>query len=571
MPFVPALGVSDFRSLRESGAGYVDKTAFISQLLADPTEVVLFPRPRRFGKTLNLSALAYFLQRRDEDLSHLFQDLAVWSDPNARAHFQQHPVVLLSFKDIKATSYASALRAISNEMQRLYGEYHEPLRAALQPDEGGPYRRILGGEATEEDLWRSLRDLIDALARHHGRRVVVLIDEYDTPIQSGYLHGFFDEVTLFFRNFLSAALKDNPSLLKGVLTGVLRVARENLFSGLNNVFVHSILGAEYSTAFGFTEPEVAAIVAAADIPGGAADEARLRDLAAWYDGYLFGGEVVYNPWSILSYLKTGKLRPHWVNTSSNELLRDLLTRRGAGLSHDMEALLRGDAIEARIDEHIALRDVDRRPEALWNFLLFAGYLKPVTLRDEDGELFATLAIPNLEVKFAYRDVFRAWIEQGLPESRHLDMLLTALLTGDAPELAALLEHLLLTVMSFQDPPGREPEKLYHGLILGLLVQLEGRFDVRSNRESGFGRADVLIRPRKPGQPGVVLELKVPRRGETPEQALLAAARQIRDRRYAAELTAAGATPVQELCLVFDGKRAWVRRVDDVLAEAPGEP
>jgi Predicted AAA-ATPase/PD-(D/E)XK nuclease superfamily len=556
MPFVPALGQSDFRMLREAGAGYVDKTASLAELLVDPTQVVLFPRPRRFGKTLFLSALACFLERRDEDLSHLFQDLAIWSEPAARAHFQQHPVLFVTFKDVKALSYESALDGIRLEVQALYGRHRQLLESgALRPDEAKGFERILGGESSEAELSRSLKLLSELLARCHGRKVVILIDEYDTPIQSGYLRGFFDEMTLFFRNFLSAALKDNPSLFKGVLTGVLRVSRESLFSGLNNVIVRSILRERYATTFGFTEAEVAALV----------DPARLEAVRAWYNGYLFGGQVIYNPWSILSYLDSGVLGPHWINTASNELLNDLLARRGLGFSAESEALLRGEAVEVRIDENIVLRDLDKHAESLWSFLLFSGYLKPVSLGDDRGRLTASLAIPNLEVRLAYEDLFQSWLHRGLPERRHQEALSAALLSGDAPTLEALLERLLLTVMSYQDPAGREPEKLYHGFVLGLLVQLEAEYEVRSNRESGYGRADVLVRPRAPGRPGVVLELKVPQRGETPEQALVAAARQVRDRRYAAELLAAGASPVHELVAVFDGKRAWAGRVGELLA------
>ena len=559
MSFFPALGQSNFRALREAGAGYVDKTRFIAEILADPTQVLLFPRPRRFGKTLLLSALDHFLAMRGEDLSHLFQDLAVWSDTAALEHFQRYPVIFLTFKDVKALSYEGTVDAIRLLMRELYQQHRELLESGmLHAEEVDAFERMLRGDASEAELSRSVKVLSELLARRHGRKVVILIDEYDTPIQSGYLRGFFDQVTTFFRNLLSAALKDNPALYKGVLTGVLRVSRESLFSGLNNVVVCSLLSEQYAAAFGFTEAEVAALVA----------PERLGELRAWYNGYLFGGEVIYNPWSILSYLKIGKIEPYWINTGSNELLLNLLAQRGMGLSVESEALLRGEAVEARVDENIVLRDLDLQPESIWSFLLFSGYLRPSALREEDGELIGSLVIPNREVRVAYRDLFRGWLRRGLSERRHVEELISALLSGDAGTLEALLERLLLTVMSYQDPAGREPEKLYHGFILGLFVQLEGDYDVRSNRESGYGRADVLLRPRASGRPGVVLELKVPQRGETPEQALVAAARQVRARRYAAELVAAGASPVHELCAVFDGKRAWVQSVDEALVAAP---
>ena len=561
MPFKPGLGISDFRMLREEGADYVDKTDFISQVLVEPTKVLLFPRPRRFGKTLNLSTLRYFVEKRQEDLSDLFKDLAVWRDPSARAHFQRYPVLYLTFKDIRAETWESTLRAIRILMQDLCREHRDLLNMDdLAPDEAEDLEQLLTGKASEEQCWASLKRLSSLLFRRDGEKVILLIDEYDTPIHAGFQHGFYDDVVRFFRNLFSATLKDSPALFRGVLTGILRVSRESLFSGMNNVIVHSILSPSYATAFGFTEAEVRAITDADAHPG------RLEDLRAWYDGYLFGGETIYNPWSVLNYIYRGELSPYWVNTSSNDLIYDLVVRRGLGLGQEMERLLAGGTIEARIDESLVFRDLEQRAGALWSFLLFTGYLKPVSLRSSEGGVEASLAVPNREVMQAFRDVFALWMERGLHDRARIDGLLRALLSGDAEELEERLEQLLLTAMSFHDPAGHDPEKLYHGLILGLLVQLEGRYEVRSNRESGFGRADVLVRPKQAGQPGVVLELKVPRhrRGETPEQALVAAARQVRDRRYAEELRAAGATPVHELVAVFDGKRAWVRTVDEAL-------
>ncbi|HSN99306.1 MAG TPA: AAA family ATPase [Candidatus Nanopelagicales bacterium] len=573
MPFRPALGISDFRALREEGAGYIDKTRFIAQVLAEPTEVLLFPRPRRFGKTLNLSTMRYFLEKRPEDLSPLFEDLAIWRDPAARAHFQRYPVIFVSFKDVRSSTWESTFRFIQLVLQDLCRDHRDALASGLlPPDEQRDFDQILAGTATEEQCALSLRRLSALLHRVHGEKAVLLIDEYDTPIHAGFQHGFLDPVVQFFRGFFSAALKDNTALFRGVLTGILRVSRESLFSGLNNVIVHSILRPEpatsigFATSFGFTEAEVRAITEADAHPG------LLDELRAWYDGYLFGGETIYNPWSILNYIYHHRqLGSYWVNTSSNDLIYDLVVQRGLGLSGDMERLLTGGTIDTRIDESLVFRDLTQRSDSLWSFLLFTGYLKPVALRATDTGLEASLAVPNREVMHAFRDVFALWMERGLNDRERIDALLRSLLRGDAEELEARLEQLLLTAMSFHDAAGRDPEKLYHGFILGLLVQLEGRYEVRSNRESGFGRADVLVRPRQPGQPGVVLELKVPRHrgGETPEQALVAAAKQVRDRRYAEDLRAAGADPVHELVAVFDGKRAWVKTVDDALAEGPG--
>jgi hypothetical protein len=562
MPFRPSLGVSDFAALRRSGAGYVDKTRLILDVLEDPAGTLLFPRPRRFGKTLNLSTLRYFLERSAEDRSALFEGLEVWSSEAARYHFQRYPVIWITFKDIKCTSFELTLAAIRKEVSGMY-EHHRYLLEtdALSAAEADRFETILRREGDETLYAGALRELSKHLARHHGERVVVLIDEYDTPIHAGYANGFYDDVIRFFRNFLSGGLKDNEYLFRGVMTGILRVARESLFSGLNNIVVYSILAGRHSASFGFTEPEVRAILEPER------DPALLDRLRGYYNGYLFGVRdgapvAIYNPWSVLSFVADAArlLRPHWLMTASDDLLRQLLLERGYGLTDDMELLLKGEGLEKEIDENIVLRDVQQRPDAVWSFLLFSGYLK--TLRvwiDEEGVTAGELAIPNREVRVMFKRVFQDWLSRGLGTSREVELLTGALLAGDVARLEKLLSTLLLKTMSFMDPGGREPEKLYQGSILGLLVHLETEYDVRSNRETGLGRADLLVRPRQPGKPGVVLELKVLEDGETVEHALADALAQVRERRYAAELEAAGAAPVHQLAAVFDGKRTWVRK------------
>jgi Predicted AAA-ATPase/PD-(D/E)XK nuclease superfamily len=557
--FVAGIGQSDFRRFREAGFSYVDKTQFACDLLEDPSLVLLFPRPRRFGKTFNLSMLAYFLRKTDEDLSHLFAGLEVTRNPQAMAHFQKYPVLFITFKDVKAPTFEETLIGIGKQIERLCIEnvdVVDALRAGTARAER--LRRCLAGTATKSDLESSLLDLSAALYEHHGERVVILIDEYDTPVQSGYTGGFFDEVVGFFRNFFSAALKDNNALFKGVMTGILRVSKENMFSGLNHIMVHSIIDKPYNTAFGFTEEEVAAIV----------EPERLEEVRSWYNGYLFGGEVIYNPWSILHYIQEGLLKPYWVNSGSSDLIETLALKRGLGLSHKSEALLTGGTIEVEIDSNIVLRDIQKRPEAFWNFLLFSGYLKVVDIQLVMGEYTAHLAIPNLEVQIVYRTMFRNWLYQADPESDYTQALVKALLCGDASTVQKTLRHILLTAMSYYDAGGGEPEKLYHGFILGLLVHLEKTYEVRSNRESGFGRADMLMRPKTPGQPGVVIEFKTLDEDEQIDAVLKDAAKQVRERRYATELLAAGATPVYEYVIVFDKKKTWVKLVDDALAYAP---
>lgn len=555
MKFRPAIGESDFRKIRDAGLGYIDKTDFIRQVLDDSISVLLFPRPRRFGKTINISTLGYFLRKTDEDLSHLFEGLAVTRDAQAMTHFQKYPVVSITFKEVKEKTFQEALESIHTQIVKMYDEHRYLLDSqVLSERKLSDIRRILYGEPTKIALQNSLYLLSAALYEHHKKGVVILIDEYDTPIQSGYMYDFFDDIVLFFRNFFSAAFKDNVALFKGVLTGILRVSKENMFSGLNNIKVHSILSPHYATSFGFTENEVASII----------EPAQLEAVRAWYNGYIFGGQVIYNPWSILNYVYERLLLPYWVNTGSTDLLETLALKQGLGLSFKSEALLQGESIEMPIDSNIVLRDIDKSPNALWNFLLFSGYLKTVELKMEVGEYSAKLAIPNLEVKTVYRTMFRNWLHRADPKWVCTDALVNGLLAGDSPTVQENLGRILQTAMSYQDPAGAEPEKLYHGFILGLLVHLETHYDVRSNRESGDGRVDVFMRPKTSGRPGVVMEFKVVGRGETVDHALKEAAKQIRERKYATELAAGGVSPVHEYAMVFDGKRAYVKLADETL-------
>ncbi len=551
------IGMADFRELRQNKRLYVDKSAFISEVLRDTAKVLLVPRPRRFGKTLNLSLLRYFLEQRDGDLSDLFRDLAVWQDPEAREHFQQYPTIFITLKDVKEGSFEDTFESIQDVIRQAYHEHRYVLDAPeLTSEQKDRYRRLLRSEGSKIVVRNALRDLTEYLYLIHQKQVVLLLDEYDTPIQQAYLRGFYDEAIDFFRNFYAAALKDNVYLLRGILTGILRVARESLFSGLNNVRVRSLLDPEYATSFGFTEAETLHIT-------GAEQQEPLRTkLKKWYDGYQFGDQVIYNPWSILCYLETRRFDNYWVSTSSDDMIYDLLARRGHGLSSEVERLLQGESIPKRIDEHLSLRDLDHRPDVVWSFLLFSGYLKPHGFSEEEGTRLVNLTIPNYEVRLVFLNVFRHWLSGHLGGDDRSRMLQDAILRADTETAERLLENLMLSV-SYHDVTRHQPEKFYHGLILGLLVNLEAHYVVRSNRESGYGRADVLLIPREAERPGVVLEFKAldSQRGESAEQAMQMALSQIRDRDYAAELRAAGAQPIHELAVVFDGKRVWVRKQD----------
>ncbi|AUX38888.1 uncharacterized protein SOCE26_002690 [Sorangium cellulosum] len=442
MPAQLSLGVDDFRKLRELGLEYIDKSHLACELIDRPgLEVALLPRPRRFGKTLNLSMLRCFFERRErreDDLAHLFRGLHVWEAGEPyRAHFQRYPVIYLTLKGTRHESFEGCWEAIRRKIVVVFDEHRSLLEGgALSPREALDFQGILDGSASRALYERSLLDLSSYLHRTHGERVVLLIDDYDEPIHAGHACGYAPQILGVCRNLLGEALKGNPHLFKGVLTGVLRVARESIFSGLNNVSVYSLLRPEFNTCFGFTEPEVEGLLERAGL------RARLGDVRAWYNGYVFGGQVVYNPWSILSFL--------------------------------------------------------------------AG--------------------------------------------------------GDAEGFERQLQIFVADLLSYHDVTRVEPEQVVHAFVVGLLAVLEPEHQVRSNRESGSGRPDVLIRPARPGHPGVVVEIKVVGPDRTPEAALEQGLGQIRERDYAAELRAAGAAPVHAFAVAFDGKRVWVRA-----APSPGAP
>ncbi|MFO0758035.1 MAG: AAA family ATPase [Byssovorax sp.] len=555
------VGISDFRMMREGDLAYIDKTPFIDAVLLEGAQVLLIPRPRRFGKTLNLSMLRYFFEKSAEDRSALFAGLAISRSEAARPHFQRYPVIFLTFKDIKPGSWDDCLAGLANVLSEVYGEHDYLLEGGkLDPADEALFTAIRRRRATRTELLFGLRLLSRVLAAHHGEKVVLLLDEYDSPIHAGYTNHYYDEIIGFFRDFLSGGLKDNPHIFKGVLTGILRVAKESLFSGLNNVDVFSILRTELGPYFGFTEPEVKSLVEAAGEP------ALLDEMRAFYNGYLFGGQAIYNPWSVLCFLsRTPRmLLPHWIDTSNNDLVRELLLTGPEGVREELEALLQGGALDQPIDENIVLRDASLRSDTLWSFLLFTGYLKPISISLIDGQLWAKLAVPNAEVAIALRGMARSWLASQVGGDTQLRSLLAALLAGEAALVEKHLSHMLGTMASSFDTQGPEPERFYHGLVIGLLAGLGSGYEVRSNRESGSGRCDVMILPKAAGQPGVALELKRVGPGESKARAMAAGMRQIRAKDYATELRERGASPIHEMVAVFEGKLVSVRSAGEVL-------
>ena len=555
-----ATSVEDFRRLREKNFEYVDKTHLITEFIdRDNFNVILLPRPRRFGKSLNMSTLKWFFEKRDENVWHLFEGLHVArAGERYREHFQKYPVISISLKETKADSFDQCLARAKDNIQSMYKAHRAALEGKLDSLDAAKYQAVLEGTADKVGYVFALKHLTEWLHKAHGVRPIVLIDEYDAGIHAAHTNGFYKEAIGFFGSFFLAGLKDNVHLERGVMTGILRVSRESIFSDLNSVGIYSMLDRAFNTCFGFTESEVSALMEKAGF-GDIMPEVR-----AYYDGYAFGGVEIYNPWSILSFLERndGMLAPYWVGTSSNALIKELLQHHAFRIQDDIRTLLEGGSIEKAVDTNVVFPELKEDPNALWNLLVFTGYLKatapPPGPHGTERPLFR-LSIPNREVASVYRTTFQSWMSKGLTaHGGSIDALLNELLQGNVSEFEEQLQKFASSLPSYHDVKGAKPETFYHGMMIGLLASLEPAYEVRSNRESGQGRPDVLIKPRQTGKPGVVLELKSARKGVTTiEKAMADGLQQFEDNDYAAELRHAGVEKIQQMVVAFDGKRVMV--------------
>ena len=548
------IGISSFKKLRENDYYYIDKTHFIRDVIEASAEALLLPRPRRFGKTLNLSMLRYFFEKSEEDRNSLFDGLIIRNDEVFDKHQGRYPVIYLTFKDVKEASWDSCFKSLQSVIYEEYSR-HRYLQDAqvLFPDEKTYIQKILAGELEKADYGRALKNLSAYLFRYYEEQVVILIDEYDTPLHSGYANGYYKEVIDFMRNFLSGGFKDNEHLFKGVITGILRVAKESIFSGLNNLGVYTLLSSKFSASFGFTESEMQ------DISKDYKMDNQHKNISYWYNGYQFGKTVIYNPWSVLNCIDNqGEFKPYWINTASTEIIDNLITRGGKELREEIGQLLENKTITKPIYENIVIRDLEKRDDLVWSFMLFSGYLTYTGERSR--KKFYELKIPNEEVKLIYEDFVDQWFAEKV-ESNKLERLLNALKAGDVELFEELLSDMVKKVLSWHDTAGPEPEQFYHAFVLGLLIWMTGEYEIKSNRESGLGRYDVVLIPIDRDKPGIIMEFKKVKKGikETPEKTLLLALEQIEDRDYAADLEAAGIKKILKLAIAFRGKELWVRQ------------
>jgi hypothetical protein len=507
------IGVSNFQELIENvdsegnHFSFVDKSLFIKEIINDLAKVKLITRPRRFGKTLNMSMLHHFFAAEvdGKPTVDLFKNLKINQYPAAMKYQGQYPVIFMTFKGIDGDSFEKAYDRICSVLRDLYKQHQRILLDSdqLSGCDKESYQRVLNMTAPDIDIRDGLKNLTTYLYQHYGVQVKVFIDEYDAPIQNAYLRKYYNDMIDFMRDFLSAGLKDNHALDNCLLTGILRVSKESLFSGLNHVKVYSLLHQKYGEYFGFTEPEIIELLDKVDLKD------ALADVKEWYNGYQAGSTVLYNPWSIINFIKEqGVLDAYWVNTSSNDLIKDQILKSDIDFQEAFEQLLQGNAITGLIIEDFAFNDLDSGLSAIWTLFLMAGYIKAISHKNVNLGTECQLAIPNQEVRNLYQRFIFEWLS-GSNNAIKFNNFLQNLLNGKIEDFAIHLQNMMWIMFSSHDIKGRHPEKFFHGFMLGLLAGVDPKdYAIDSNKEAGLGRYDILIAPRKDNtRPGIIIEIK----------------------------------------------------------------
>lgn len=548
------IGISDYKKA-QAGYYYVDKTLMIRDVLDRKAQVSLFTRPRRFGKTLNMDMLRVFFEISEEDTGMYFKNKKIWNCGNEyTSHQGKYPVIFLTFKDVKFDSWEATLDKIAILLQTEFGRHKELFGSGVLADFERDYvDRIMSGAASEVDLSSSLEHLSRMLNAYHKTAPVIIIDEYDTPIQEGYSRDYYEKIVGFMRNFFSGGFKDNPNLSFGFLTGILRVAQESIFSGLNNLDVNSVLDDEYSQYFGFTTREVKDILAAYNARN------SYGELCEWYDGYLFGGTEIFNPWSVISYIsKKCTPQAYWVNTGRNEILDDVLNGAVPEMLERMEELLRGEAVIAHIDMNVIYPALNENATNIYSLLLAAGYLKAVRGQlQPTGSYICEVSIPNREIGAVYRnEILNHLIRCGAVKRSSAEKIAESLYAKDQARLQDALAEYLDRTISYYDAA---EESFFHGLTAGMLALMDDQYKITSNRESGDGRFDISLYPRTKQLPGILIEVKCDKAsgGENLEKRAKEALEQINKKRYDAEMKNDGITNIVKYGIAFSGKRVRI--------------
>ena len=557
MARIISIGRQDFEKIRINNNFYIDKTDFIREWWESEDDVTLITRPRRFGKTLNMSMLEQFFSVDYAGRGDLFEGLSVWQEEKYRRLQGTYPVIALSFAKVKETSYQEARKKICRILSDLYRQFDFLWNSEkLTPREKELYQAV-SDDMEDYVAAESLNALSNLLMRHYGKKVIILLDEYDTPMQEAYVSGYWDELVTFTRGLFNAAFKTNPYMERALMTGITRVSKESMFSDLNNLEVVTTTTEKYADCFGFTEEEVSA---ALEEYGLSEYQQQVKD---WYDGFTFGSRRdIYNPWSILNFLDEKKVGSYWVNTSSNRLVSKLLQEGSPSVKKNFEDLLAGGALELEIDEQIAYSQLSTKKNAIWSLLLATGYLKvwETTFVERTGRAYYKLVLTNKEVAIMFEDMVRDWFS----ENDYYNDFIKALLLGDVAAMNTYMNRVTREMFSYFDTgrnPYSEPERFYHGFVLGLMVELSDRYVVTSNRESGFGRYDVMLEPRRVAEDdGILLEFKVQSEGEKElSDTVTQALRQIQERDYQASLAAKGVPEdrIRKYGFAFCGKEVLI--------------
>lgn len=565
------IGEQRFDILREGNRFYIDKTDFIREWWEDGSAVTLITRPRRFGKTLNMSMLECFFSNKYAGRGDLFEGLSIWDEKSPSGDYQYrklqgtYPVIFMSFAGIKAVSMDGLRRLFKGIITETYNRYKDIMSSSVFDDEDRAYFRSVNDNMADETAEAAVKRLGGYLERHYDKKAIILLDEYDTPMQEAWLGGYWDEAVSFFRSFFDMTFKTNPHLYRGIITGITRISKESIFSDLNNLEVVTTTSDEYAVSFGFTEDEVFRAL------GDTGLGREKQGVKQWYDGFTFGQHTdIYNPWSITSFIKSrGKYATYWTNTSGNGLVNSLIQRGNAEIKQTMEGLLEGRSFETVIDEQIVFSQLDGNADAVWSLLLATGYLRIISveeMRDSVDNPAYTLALTNLEVRRMFRNMVNGWFGKGDTKTYYNEFI-NALLNDNVRRMNTFMNKVALETFSSFDSgnsPSDEthPERFYHGFVLGMVVSLSDRYEVRSNRESGYGRYDVMIEPKDRAQKAFIFEFKVMDADDdegTLKETLANAHKQIDEKKYETELVSRGFSPeqIRKYGFAFRGKECLI--------------
>ena len=565
MAKVISIGNQSFESIRKDDCFYIDKTYFIKEWWENKDNVTLITRPRRFGKTLNMSMIECFFSNKYKDRGDLFEGLEIWNDEKYRKLQGTYPVIFLSFAKIKQNTYKSAVKQIKNELINLYNVFDYIMKSDLyNENERLQYKSVRVG-MDDETAQEALNNLSNYLSRYYGKKVIILLDEYDTPMQEAYVNGYWEELVVFTRSLFNATFKTNPYLERAIMTGITRVSKESIFSDLNNLEVVTTLSPKYETSFGFTEKEVFNALDEQGLP----DEKEI--VKTWYDGFKFGEKSdIYNPWSIINYLDKKKIALYWADSSSNGLINSLVQKGSSYIKTMVENLIRGEKINVVIDEQIVFSELDYSEDAVWSLMLASGYLKVVSseelnlIRESDNEY--ELALTNREILFMFRKMILRWFS---PAKHETNEFIRALISGDIESMNEYMNDVALNTFSSFDSGKKKsnrkaPENFFHGFVLGLIVDQTENYIITSNRESGYGRYDIMLEPidkTNEKLPGIVIEFKVinHRKENSLEETVKAALKQIEEKNYNAELIKRGVKEenIHHYGFAFKGKEVLI--------------